>query len=118
MDKPAYLSSNQLSAYIKSIKQRGGAIASLATTLQRRYTDPLGALVMALIGIPLALAFGRRSAVVALCAAIVIGLGFRATTGGFTQMAVYGLLPAAVAAWAPPIIFASAGIYLLFRART
>lgn len=117
-DKPAYLSANQLSAYIRTVKQRGGAVASLATTLQRRYTDPLGALVMALIGIPLALAFGRRSAIVALCAAIVIGLGFRATTGGFTQMAVYGLLPAAVAAWAPPIIFASAGIYLLFRART
>lgn len=117
-DKPAYLSANQLSAYIKTIKQRGGAVTSLSTALQRKYTDPLGALVMALIGIPLALAFGRRSAIVALCAAIVIGLGFRATTGGFTQMAVYGLLPAAVAAWAPPIIFASAGIYLLFRART
>lgn len=117
-DKPAYLSASQLSAYIKTIKQRGEAVASLSTALQRKYTDPLGALVMALIGIPLALAFGRRSAIVALCAAILIGLGFRATTGGFTQMAIYGLLPAAVAAWAPPIIFASAGIYLLFRART
>jgi lipopolysaccharide export LptBFGC system permease protein LptF len=86
--------------------------------LQRKYTEPLSALVMALIGIPLALAFGRRSAIIALVSALGIGLGFRATTGGFTQLAVYGLLPAAVAAWAPPIIFASAGIYLLFRART
>lgn len=117
-DQPSYLSAKQLSAYIKTVKQRGGAIASLSAALQRKYTDPFGALVMALIGIPLALAFGRRSAIVALCAAIGIGLGFRATTGGFTQLAIYGLLPAAVAAWAPPVIFASAGIYLLFRART
>jgi LPS export ABC transporter permease LptG/LPS export ABC transporter permease LptF len=117
-DQPSYLSAKQLSAYIKTVKQRGGAVASLSAALQRKYTDPLGALVMALIGIPLALAFGRRSAILALCAAIGIGLGFRATMSGFTQMAVYGLLPAVVAAWAPPIIFASAGIYLLFRART
>lgn len=117
-NQPAYLSARQLSAYIKTVKQRGVAVGALTAALQRKYTDPLGALVMALIGIPLALAFGRRSAIVALCAAIGIGLGFRAMTGGLTQMAVYGLLPAAVAAWAPPIIFAAAGIYLLFRART
>ena len=117
-DKPAYLNTKQLSAYIRTVKQRGGAVASLAVALQRKYTEPLGALVMALMGIPLALAFGRRSAIVALVSALGIGLGFRATTGGFTQLAVYGLLPATVAAWAPPVIFASAGIYLLFRART
>jgi lipopolysaccharide export system permease protein len=117
-DKPSYLNSKQLSAYIKSVKQRGAAVASLTAALQRKYTDPLAALVMALIGIPLALAFGRRSAILALCSALAIGLGFRATTGGFTQLAVYELLPAAVAAWAPPVIFASVGIYLLFRART
>lgn len=117
-DKPSYLSAKQLSAYIKNLKQRGAAVAPLAAALQRKYTDPLGALVMALVGIPLALAFGRRSALLALACAIAIGLGFRATMGGFTQLAVYGLLPAAVAAWAPPVIFAAAGIYLLFRART
>jgi LPS export ABC transporter permease LptG/LPS export ABC transporter permease LptF len=117
-DKPAYLNAEQLSAYIKTVKQRGGAVYALAAALQRKYTDPLGALVMALIGIPLALAFGRRSAIVALVAALGVGLGFRAVAGGFTQLAVYGLLPAAVAAWAPPVIFASTGIYLLFRART
>lgn len=117
-DKPSYLSTKQLSAYINNLKQRGAAVAPLVAALQRKYTDPFGPLVMALVGIPLALAFGRRSALLALASAILIGLGFRATTGGFTQLAVYGLLPAAVAAWAPPIIFASAGIYLLFRART
>ncbi|HEV2916100.1 MAG TPA: LptF/LptG family permease [Pyrinomonadaceae bacterium] len=118
-DKPSYLNAKQLSAYIKSVKRRGGSgVASLAVALQRKYADPLSALVMALIGIPLALAFGRRSAIIALCTALAIGLGFRAITGGFTQLAVYELLPAAVAAWAPPVIFASVGIYLLFRART
>jgi lipopolysaccharide export system permease protein len=117
-DKPAYLNAEQLSAYIKTVKQRGGGVSALAAALQRKYTDPFGALVMALIGIPLALAFGRRSAIVALVAALGVGLGFRAVAGGFTQLAIYGLLPAAVAAWAPPVIFASTGIYLLFRART
>jgi lipopolysaccharide export system permease protein len=73
---------------------------------------------MALIGMPLALSFGRKNTIIALCLAIVLGLLFWAATGGFQQMGEYGLLPPIVAAWSPLIIFAAVGLYLLFRART
>jgi lipopolysaccharide export LptBFGC system permease protein LptF len=86
--------------------------------LQRKYADPFGVIVMALVGIPLALAFGRRSAIAALSSAVAVGLAFWGVTSGSQQMGVYGFLPPAVAAWAPVVIFGATGTYLLARSRT
>jgi lipopolysaccharide export system permease protein len=73
---------------------------------------------MALIGIPLALSFGRRSAIMALCLAVALGLLYWGAIGIFRQLGEYELLPPVVAAWAPMLIFAAIGIYLLARSRT
>ncbi len=118
VDKPSHLSAEALSDYIKTIKRRGGSAPPYEVALQKKYAGPFGVLVMGLIGIPLALSFGRRSAVLALCFAIVLGLSFWAVSGGFQQMGEYGLLPPFVAAWSPVLVFAAAGFYVLFRART
>jgi lipopolysaccharide export LptBFGC system permease protein LptF len=90
----------------------------MVMALQAKYVAPFGALVLALVGIPLALSFGKRSAVTALCVAIAIGLAFFGITGGFHQLGTYGLLPVTIAAWSPAAIFASIGGYLLTRVRT
>jgi lipopolysaccharide export LptBFGC system permease protein LptF len=117
-DKPSQLSAKDLSAYIKTIRRKGEAVTPLTVALQRKYAEPWGVLVMALIGIPLALAFGRRSAVAALSSAVAVGLAFWGMTSGSQQMGIYGFLPPAVAAWAPIVIFGATGTYLLARART
>ncbi len=118
VDKPSHLSAKVLSERIKSTERRGASASAFEIALQKKYAGPFGVLVMALIGIPLALSFGRKSAMVALCMAIALGLIFWAAVGGFQQMGEYGLLPPIVAAWSPIVIFAAAGFYLLFRART
>jgi LPS export ABC transporter permease LptG len=117
-DKPSQLSAKGLSAYIKQLKRRGALVNPLSVALQRKYAEPFSTLVMALMGIPLAFSFGRRSALAALCGAIGIGLAFWGVTAGFQQVGGYGLLPPAVAAWSPMLIFAALGAYLLSRART
>ena len=118
IDKPSHLSASILSDHIKSVKKRGEDAAILEIALQKKYTGPFNVMVMALIGMPLALTFGRKSTIIALCIAIALGLIFWAAIGGFQQMGEYGLLPPVVAAWSPIVIFAASGIYLLFRART
>lgn len=117
-DKPSQLSAAGLSAYLKSMRMRGASVSPLAVALQRKYAEPFSPFVLALIAVPLALSFGRRSAVAALCMAITIGLAFWATVGGFQQLGGYGLLPPPVAAWAPIAIFGAIGAYLLSRSRT
>jgi LPS export ABC transporter permease LptG len=117
-DKPSHLSAEALSDYIKTARKRGGSTVTFEVALQKKYTGPFGVMVMAIIGMPLALSYGRRSAIIALCLAIALGLVFWATTGGFQQMGEYGLLSPIVAGWSPILIFAAIGIYLLSRTRT
>lgn len=117
-DKPSQLSSKALSIYLKSAKRRGMDVSSLAVALQRKYAEPFSVLVMAFLGIPLALSFGRRGTIVALCAAVGVSLAYWGVGGGFQQLGNHGLLPAPVAGWAPPIIFAAIGTYFLSRIRT
>src|ERR1044072_3636788 len=118
IDKPSQLSSTRLRSYIKTLKSRGGVDPSLVVALQKKYAEPFSVLVMALTGIPLAFVFGRRSALAALSPAILIAFAFWIMNGRFQQLGDYGLLPPPVAAWAPLVIFAAAGTYLLSRART
>src|SRR5262249_40230813 len=71
VDRPSQLDSNGLRNYVRALKARGADTAALAVALQRKYAAPFSVIVMALIGMPLAISFGRRSTVIALCSAVV-----------------------------------------------
>jgi LPS export ABC transporter permease LptF/LPS export ABC transporter permease LptG len=118
VDKPSQLSVVALGGYLRAAKQRGVDVSALAVALQRKYVSPFSVIVMAFIGMPLALAFGRRGAVVALCVAVGVSIVYWGIGGGFQQLGAHGLLPPEVAAWSPPVIFAAAGTYFLSRVRT
>ena len=118
IDKPSQLSSEGLSDYLKAAKRRGMQVSALAVALQRKYAAPFSVVVMAFIGIPLALSFGRKGTVIALCAAVGLSIAYWGVGGGLQQLGSLGLLPPAVAGWSPPIIFAAAGTYLLSKVRT
>ncbi len=118
IDKPQQLSSKRLSAYIKNLKSTGVNTTSLSLALQRKYADPLGPLVLALVSLPMAVSFGRRSALIALCVAVVIGLAYWAVSSSFQQAGNYEMLPPSVAAWSPLLIFTFLGIYLTARVHT
>jgi LPS export ABC transporter permease LptG len=118
IDKPSQLSVTALAGYLRAAKQRGSNVSALALALQRRYVNPFSVIVMAFIGMPLALAFGRRGAIVALVVAVAVSIAYWSMGGGFQQLGNHGLLPPEVAAWSPPVIFAAAGTYFLSRIRT
>ena len=118
IDKPSQLSASGLSSYLRAAKQRGTDVSSLAVALQRKYAGPFGVIIMAFIGMPLAVSFGRRGTIIALCAAVVLSVAYWAVGGGFQQLGNHGLLRPSVAGWSPLIIFAAAGTYFLSRVRT
>ena len=118
VDRPSQLTAENLRSYIRALKERGADTASLAVALQGKYAAPFSVIVMALIGMPLAISLGRKSTVVALCSAVVVSLAFWLVTQGFQQMGDHALLPPAVAAWAPMVIFAGGGLYVISRVRT
>jgi len=118
IDKPSQLSSRDLRGYLNAAKQRGMDVSTLAVALQKKYAGPFGIIIMALIGMPLAVSFGRKGAVIALCAAVVVGVSYWAVGGGFQQLGNHGLLRPSVAGWSPLVIFTAAGTYFLSRVRT
>ena len=118
IDKPSQLSSKDLKSYLNAAKQRGMDVSALAVSLQRKYAGPFGIVIMALIGMPLAVSFGRKGTVLAICAAVVVGIAYWAVGGGFQQLGNHGLLRPSVAGWSPLVIFTAAGTYFLSRVRT
>jgi len=118
IDKPSQLSARDLRGYVNAAKQRGTDVSALAVALQRKYAGPFGIIIMAFIGMPLAVSFGRKGTVIALCAAVVVGIAYWAVGGGFQQLGTHGLLRPSVAGWSPLLIFAAAGTYFLSRVRT
>jgi LPS export ABC transporter permease LptF len=118
LNKPSQLSAKALSAYISNLRDRGVDVADLAVALEKKRSEPFVPLVMALVGVPLAFAFGRKSAVAALAAAVVVGVIFWGASSLLQQAASYGLMAPKVAAWAPPGIFAALGMLFLSRAPT
>jgi LPS export ABC transporter permease LptG/LPS export ABC transporter permease LptF len=118
IDKPSQLSSQDLQAYLRAAKQRGQDVSTLAVALQRKYAGPFSIIIMAIIGMPLAVSFGRKGTIIALCAAVVVSVAYWAVGGGFQQLGNYGLLRPSVAGWSPLVIFAAAGTYFLSRVRT
>ncbi|PYS86357.1 MAG: hypothetical protein DMF70_02450, partial [Acidobacteria bacterium] len=65
VDRPSQLSAERLRSYIQTLKQRGAETAPLAVALQRKYAAPFSVIVMALVGMPLAISFGRKTTVLA-----------------------------------------------------
>jgi LPS export ABC transporter permease LptG len=118
VDKPSQLSSKELKSYLNAAKQRGMDVSTLSVALQKKYAGPFGIIIMAFIGMPLAVSFGRKGTVLAICAAVVVGIAYWAVGGGFQQLGNHGLLRPSVAGWSPLLIFTAAGTYFLSRVRT
>ncbi|MFY9620011.1 MAG: LptF/LptG family permease [Pyrinomonadaceae bacterium] len=118
VDRPSQLDASRLREYIKTLKARGADTAVLAVGLQRKYAAPFSVIIMALIGMPLAISLGRKSTVLALCSAVVVSLLFWLLSSGFQQLGEHALLPPQVAVWAPIAIFAGGAFYFISRVRT
>ena len=121
LNRPSELNTPELNIYIKLLEGQGAASSELAMYLiarKRRIADPLALLVMTVISIPLSILFGRKSAILFLLVAIVIGLAFWGGVSFFQQLGNYGLIPPTLAAFALPLLFTIIGVYILSKVRT
>jgi lipopolysaccharide export LptBFGC system permease protein LptF len=70
------------------------------------------------LAIPFSLSAGRKGALTGVAVAIGIAVVYLLTSGLFEAMGNANQLPAALAAWAPDIIFGMAGGYLVLKVPT
>ncbi|MGE5109710.1 MAG: LptF/LptG family permease [Acidobacteriaceae bacterium] len=108
----------ELARYIKDLQQSGFDVVRLKVQLNKKFAYPVITFVMALLAVPFALSTGRRGALTGVAVAIGIAIVYFVASGLFEAMGNANQLPAAMAAWAPDVIFGLGGGYLVLKVRT
>jgi len=108
----------ELATYIKDLQQSGFDVIRLKVQLHKKFAYPLITFVMAVLAIPFSLSAGRRGALTSVAVAIGIAVVYYLAAGLFEAMGNANQLPAALAAWAPDVIFGLGGGYLVLKVRT
>ena len=114
-DQMTYL---ELTRYLEDLRRAGYDVVPLEVARQAKFSFPLAAMVMVLIGVPFSFTPGKQGAIYGLGIAIAIGLAYYVTTRLFAFMGETAMLPPTIAAWAPNILFGVAALYGLFNVRT
>lgn len=108
----------ELTDYIKELSQSGLDVVRLQVQLHSKFSVPMFALIMAMISVPFAFLTGSRGAMAGVGVSLGIAIAYWSISKLFEQIGFLNQLPPEVAAWAPDVIFALAGLYLIARMRT
>ena len=108
----------QLRGYIVDLTQSGFDTVRLKVRMHKKLAFPFFAFSMALLAIPFAIQTGGRSAMWPVCFGLGLTVAYYATNALSEQLGLAGQLQPPVAAWAPCVLFAIAGTYLMLRVRT
>ena len=114
----AQMSAWELRRYINELAQSGFDVVRLSVQFYRKFSFPLIAFVVALIGIPFSLTIGAKGALSGVALSIGIAITYWSVSSLFEAMGNLSQLPPIVAAWSPDILFGLGGVYLLLRVRT
>lgn len=108
----------ELGRYIRELSRSGFDVVRLSVQFWTKFSYPLVALVVALIGIPFSFTVGRKGALTGIALSLGIAIAFWSVSSLFQAMGNLNQLPAPIAAWCPDILFGIGGAYLLLRVRT
>ena len=128
LEAPSYFSREQppsdtmtfpeLRTHIQSLEALGFDTLKLQVQLHRKLAFPLAAVVMVLLGIPFSFVVGRRGALYGVATSLVVAIGYWAVMETFQALGENAILPPLLAAWAPNLIFAATGLYLVLNLET
>jgi lipopolysaccharide export LptBFGC system permease protein LptF len=108
----------ELRKYINYLMKAGYNAVELQVELYKKISFPMGCLVMALLGLPFSFSMGKKGAFFGIGMSIAIAILYWGISGVFESMGAYGLLAPILAAWAPNILFSTAGLVLFLTIRT
>ncbi len=108
----------ELKTYIAQLKQSGFNTIPLQVEWNEKFSQPLFALIMAIVAVPFAFLAGNRGAMAGVGLSLGVAIAYWSVGQLFSQIGNLNELPPAVAAWSPDVIFSLAGLYFLARMRT
>jgi LPS export ABC transporter permease LptG len=108
----------ELHRYIRDLQQSGFDVVRLRMQLNEKLSYPLITFIVAILAIPFSLSTGKRGALTGVAVGIGVVVFYIVVTRFFEAMGNQSLLPAALAAWAPDLIFVLVGGYLILKVPT
>jgi LPS export ABC transporter permease LptF/LPS export ABC transporter permease LptG len=112
------MSYEELHRYIRDLEQSGFDVVRLRVQLQKKLSYPLITFVMAVLAVPFALWSGKKGAVTGIAVAVVMAVCYLVAAPLFEAMGNSNLLPPALAAWSPDLIFTLVGGYMILKVPT
>lgn len=116
--KPSQMSFGELRSYISTLRAAGYRVDKLIVQLHQKLAYPLSLVVLAWLALPYAFRMGRRGTIMGIALALVLGMAYFATTAFVTKLGEASLLPPALAAWTPTVIFTLLAINRFTTLRT
>jgi LPS export ABC transporter permease LptG len=104
--------------YISRMSSSGVNLAEQRVNLHRKMAFPLVTLVMTFLAVPFGVTTGRKGTLYGIGLAIALAFSYFFLTAFFMAVGATAVLPAALAAWAPNILFMAGAIYLMLTVRT
>jgi LPS export ABC transporter permease LptG/LPS export ABC transporter permease LptF len=117
-DFPEQMSRGALGRQIEALRNSGFDTTRLTVAYYAKVSRPLTPLVMVLLGLPFAFKIGRHGSLYAVGVALVLVIVYWATFALFHAMGLETLLPPILAAWAPNVLYALLGTYLMLYIKT
>ena len=108
----------ELETYIVQLSQSGFNTIPLQVEWNEKFSQPLFALIMAIVAVPFAFLAGNRGAMAGVGLSLGVAIAYWSVGQLFSQIGNLNELPPGVAAWSPDVIFSLAGLYFLARMRT
>jgi LPS export ABC transporter permease LptG len=109
----------ELQQYIGELQQTGLVdTRKLQVQYHLKFANPLFTLIMAMIAAPFGFLVGNRGTMTGIGVSLVIGMAYWGIQPLFEKIGDAGLLPPAMAAWSPDVLFSLMGLYLLLRMKS
>ena len=110
---PDQMSYSQLSDFIEDLRKRGYSVQELLIDLHEKIALPFVSMVMVLLALPFAFRTGKKGSLYGIGLGIGLVVVYYATFAVLSALGQIGLLPPFLAAWAPNILFAGVGTYMM-----
>ncbi len=115
---PEQMTYGELRTFVGDLRHRGYDVQELLVELYGKSAFPLVSLTMVVLGLPFCFRMGRRGSLYGVGIAIALVAIFILTFSTTNALGGIGFIPPFLAAWAPNILFAGSGVYLLLRTGT
>jgi LPS export ABC transporter permease LptG len=115
---PEQMNFAELRRLVTDLRARGYDAQELMVDLYTKTSFPLVPLTLIIIGLPFCFRIGRKGSLYGVGIAILVAALYFLTFSATSALGGTGVMPAFLAAWAPNLIFAGTGAYLLLRTNT